>query len=505
MLRPGDVLQSRYEIEAQIGEGGMGRVYRARQSLLGRRLVAVKEIHIEGLTPAEHAASVIEFMREGELLALLCHPNLVGVIDCFEEDDRLFLVMEYVPGRSAEQFLKDYPDGLPPGMVLDWLRQLCTALTYLHTFDPPVIFRDLKPSNVMVDSHGVIRLVDFGIACLSVQEHWEPQGTLGFAPLEQMVDRAARPDPRQDIHALGATTYHLLTGKRPIDPRQRLLYDPLPPPAHLRPSLPTWLSQGVLRMMAVRAEDRFQSAQEVRDWVDRLDQRPRTVPAEQPGLAGDEGPALQVWWTSASGRRSAVRMHTVIHKNVNFETEAVHALDMPRYLYFSRPAAGEVVRVRFRLLRCRVQGSRMTCDAQLLSPPARLIEILEEVVRPDALGVHRFCRAHPRMHVELDATVLDAALGVHTLDLSLGGARVISPQPLAVGQSLTLCLALRHPVLPDLEMLAEARWCRATWGGTYESGLQWLCVDPRSQDILRMYLQEAAHAVHTGPLHASGM
>ncbi|HIQ04232.1 MAG TPA: serine/threonine protein kinase, partial [Anaerolineae bacterium] len=150
MLTPGSVLQSRYRIVKTLGVGGMGAVYLALDKRLADREVAVKEmIPDPNASLAEQTQAQQQFQREASLLASLDHPNLPKVYDYFSEGGKHYLVMDYVDGETLEDILKRTPGYLPESQVLDWAAQLCDVLTYLHTRQPPVIFRDLKPGNIM--------------------------------------------------------------------------------------------------------------------------------------------------------------------------------------------------------------------------------------------------------------------------------------------------------------------------------------------------------------------
>ena len=158
------VLGNRYKILEIVGRGGMGTVYRARDTRLDST-VAVKEMTERELPPDERVAAVRQFEREAKLLGQLSHPNLPRVTDYFVEDDRCYLVMEYVDGETLESMLQTEPGSpLPLEQVIEWGVELADTLAYLHSQTPPIVFRDLKPANVMISSDGTVRLIDFGIA-----------------------------------------------------------------------------------------------------------------------------------------------------------------------------------------------------------------------------------------------------------------------------------------------------------------------------------------------------
>jgi serine/threonine-protein kinase len=271
MLRAGALLNGRYVIERVLARGGMSVVYRATMPSLGGRPVAVKEMLMPSLEPHLRRRAVEQFQREAQMLALLDHPNLVEVIDYFEEDDSQYLVMSYIDGETLEQWLRDNGTG-EVARVVQWLGDLCDVLCYLHAQSPPILFRDLKPASVMVDHHGRLRLIDFGIAqALDIEPGTivKLAGTPGYAPLEQL--HGVSTDPRSDIYALGATAYTLLTGTVP--PAAAALEsggETLVRPRELNPKVPPALDHLVHQMMSLRINDRPESANEVRTRVQQL-------------------------------------------------------------------------------------------------------------------------------------------------------------------------------------------------------------------------------------------
>ena len=211
------LLKERYRILEQVGRGGFGAVYKAADTLFGYRPVAVKEMGQSHLSPQEMASAIEAFKGEAHLLAGLQHPNIPAIYDYFGEAGRWYLVMDFIEGETLEEHLrKSRGRYLPVEKVLDVGIQLCTVLGYLHTRQPPIIFRDLKPANILLTSSGRNYLIDFGIA-----RHFKPGqsrdttafGSPGYAPPEQYGK--AQTTPRADIYALGATLHQLLTGDDP--------------------------------------------------------------------------------------------------------------------------------------------------------------------------------------------------------------------------------------------------------------------------------------------------
>src|SRR6202022_1240203 len=205
-LTSGVILQNRYEIERLLGGGGMGMVCRAPHQPLANRPCAIKEMVDHFIDPQQRIEANEYFAREADTLAQLKHNAIPAISDRFDDQNRHYLVMEYVEGRDLEQELAARGGPLPEGLVIDIARQLCDVLAYLHGLTPPIVYRDMKPSNVMLTSRGRVVLVDFGIARLfKAQRKGTMIGTLGFAPPEQYQGVA---DPRGDIYSLGATLHY---------------------------------------------------------------------------------------------------------------------------------------------------------------------------------------------------------------------------------------------------------------------------------------------------------
>lgn len=211
------LLKQRYRTIATLGQGGMGAVYKAEDTELGNRLVAIKEMSQKGLNQQEANEAVDGFKREALLLAGLMHPNLPRIYDHFAESGRWYLVMDFIEGETLETYLSRHPTGkLPIQDALAIGIQLCTVLDYLHTRKPPIIFRDLKPSNILRTPDGQLYLIDFGIA-----RHFKPGqakdtmafGSPGYAAPEQYG--RTQTTPATDIYSLGAMLHEMLTGEDP--------------------------------------------------------------------------------------------------------------------------------------------------------------------------------------------------------------------------------------------------------------------------------------------------
>lgn len=250
-----------------VGEGGMGAVYRAEDLRLEGRQCAVKEISLE-MEPSESARAQAheQFYREASILARLDHPNLPKVSDYFTEEQREFLVMDFVPGRDLKDLMDEarrQDKVLPEKQVLSWAAQLCDALDYLHSQDPPVLHRDIKPANIKLTPGGTIKLVDFGLVKLLVPDDAttitivQGRGTVLYTPLEQYGGDTGHTDARSDIYSLGATLYHLLTNQPPLDAKQRFLRpQSLVPPRKLALHLSLRTERAVLHALAMHPEQR---------------------------------------------------------------------------------------------------------------------------------------------------------------------------------------------------------------------------------------------------------
>jgi eukaryotic-like serine/threonine-protein kinase len=215
-LQPGIVLVNRYSIQSVVGVGGMGAVYSARDLHFPNvvKRVAVKEMINLARDLVIHDTIVRNFEREANLLATLNHPSIPRIYDYFSQDDRSYLIIEFVEGQDLETILSESQEFLPEIQVVNWAIELCDVISYLHNIKPePIIFRDIKPSNIMVNPQGHILLVDFGIArTFRTGQKGTMIGTEGYSPPEQYKGEAT---PRADIYALGATLHHMLTRRDP--------------------------------------------------------------------------------------------------------------------------------------------------------------------------------------------------------------------------------------------------------------------------------------------------
>jgi len=252
----GEVIHGRYKIETELGTGAMGVVYRVHDEALDCPK-ALKVMVNQGRSSGERQEALARFAQEAKLLALLHHPGLPRVQDFFVASGRHCLVQDFIEGVNLEAYLSlQGRPGLPEQFVKDVTVQILAILDYLHSRTPPVLYRDLKPSNVMMShSDGRIVLIDFGIARRQQVGTGTSIGTDGYAPPEQYIGRA---EPRSDLYALAATMYHLLTGEAPQVPFQ---FEPL---AHRLPGVGSDIADVVHRALNLQPDQRYASAGEMR-------------------------------------------------------------------------------------------------------------------------------------------------------------------------------------------------------------------------------------------------
>jgi serine/threonine-protein kinase len=268
-LAANTVLNGRYEIVRRIGGGGMGAVYLAKDRNLGDAPRAVKEMVESHLDPTQHEKAIGDFKRESLLLTSLEHPSIPTIYDYFYDDtlSRFYLVMKYISGGDLASRMRAAIGGrLDEKTVADWGMQIADVLDYLHSRPKPIIYRDLKPANLMIDGNtGRVMLIDFGIARWVTQQEKgvTAVGTMGYAPPELFSGRV---QPASDIYSLGATMFHLLTGADPQD-NPLLIFDfsKNPRPRQIVPSLSSEMEQILMRCVEYKPEDRFRAAIELRN------------------------------------------------------------------------------------------------------------------------------------------------------------------------------------------------------------------------------------------------
>ncbi|MDQ7823108.1 MAG: serine/threonine-protein kinase [Candidatus Eremiobacteraeota bacterium] len=267
LLSVGAVLSERYEIKKVIGQGGMGAVYLASDKRLPVKQWAVKEMVHQSADTAEKLEIEKLFTEEAHHLATLDHPNLPRVADFLPEGDRKYLIMEYIEGETLEDMIVSARGPLPLEKVINYAMQLADVLSYLHNQKPhPLIFRDLKPSNIMITGNGRVKLIDFGIARIFVsgkQKDTIVLGTPGFAPPEQYGK--SQTDQRSDIFSYGATVYYALSGE---DPAKSPFH--FPPLRNFNPNIPPSIEEVIMKCVNLAPESRFQSMDEVVEGFTKL-------------------------------------------------------------------------------------------------------------------------------------------------------------------------------------------------------------------------------------------
>lgn len=297
-------MRGRYEIWEVLNEGGMSVVYLAMDVALKTR-VAVKELKEHFLSPEDLESASRQFMQEGHILAGLEHAGLPRVADFFEENGRHYLVMDYIQGKTLERILKESTHPMEEEQVIDYAMRILTILHYLHTRKPAVIFRDLKPSNIMLRNDGVLKLIDFGIskrhdAQTGTYTIIKGAGTPGYAPPEQYTSEGPGTDARSDLYALGATLYNMLTKVTPPQATDRWMGTAsLVPPRQRNSRVSPGMDRAVLKLLELKPEKRYASAREVLDVLVAI----KSGEAEQvhEDTSGGEHASVELRFASTTG------------------------------------------------------------------------------------------------------------------------------------------------------------------------------------------------------------
>jgi len=281
MIETGTLLQNRYLIEKQIGAGGMGAVYLAVDQRFNNHLAIKETFH-------KHDELGDAFEREARLLNSLHHPVLPHVSDYFTEAGGHFLVMQFIEGEDLSAILKRQ-GAFPVPYVMGWMKNLLDALDYLHSQESPIIHRDIKPHNLKLSPRGDVILLDFGLAKLNAEDTTGAISVFGYSrtysPLEQIQGTGT--DPRSDIFALGATVYHLLTGKPPIDALARAAAivngksDPLLLASEMNSEIPVGVANVLNSALALNPDQRFVSAKAMRQALEHAVSIDSTQNAEE--------------------------------------------------------------------------------------------------------------------------------------------------------------------------------------------------------------------------------
>lgn len=371
MLAINEVLRGRYRIIKQLGHGGMGAVYEAQDNVFDTT-AALKEILVDLTkitTPKQQQLVRHAFEREAKILAMVKHEAFPHVRDYFIEGDSQYLVMELVDGEDLGSLLEKRQSPFPLANVLYWTDLLLDALDYLHTLNPPIIHRDIKPQNLKLTSRGKIKLLDFGIAKgagggaegqadTTIANQTFVAATLNYSPLEQILrvldptfqevitqrfdekslkvlNQAA--DARSDLYALGATLYHLLTNKLPIDALKRTLEvwggkaDPLEYPSKLNPEIPREIADWIMKAMEIEHDRRFASAIEMHGALQKAleIERGREDQTGQMNLAAEQERLAQERKNFEAERR---RLEENQRKQTTIETQVFQEEEVKRHI-----------------------------------------------------------------------------------------------------------------------------------------------------------------------------
>lgn len=250
-MQIGSVFHGKYKILGQIGKGGMGEVYLAENTSLGTKW-AIKRIY-------KNPNSPINLMAEANLMKNLNHPSIVRIFDIVEDYYNIYIIEDYIEGTSLEKYVNNGQRFDEP-TVIAWGKQICDALHYRHNQNPPIIYRDMKPSNLMIDQNWNVTIIDFGIAREFKEESQGDTvglGTMGYAAPEQ-ISGLSQSDGRTDIYSLGVTIYHLVTGHNPNTPPYEIL-----PIRQIDPTLSTGLEYIIQKCIQKNPDNRYQTVEEL--------------------------------------------------------------------------------------------------------------------------------------------------------------------------------------------------------------------------------------------------
>ena len=291
-LEPGTLLLDRYSIVRRVGGGGMGSVYQARDKRLADRLCAVKEMIELFAEQSQRAKAVDDFKREAEVLAQLEHPSIPTIYDYFIENSKYYLVMRWIGGGDLAEQMRLRGGTVDEAVVTKWAIQICDVLHYIHSQKSPIIYRDLKPANLMLDDrNGRVMLVDFGIARIvrPTEKGVTAIGTMGYAPPELFAGKA---EPRTDIYSLGATMFHMLTGADPQD-NPLLIFDfsKHPRPRQINPKISANMERLLIKSVSHNVTDRPASALDFMHELQEHAAQLSGTPAPKPDFPAPDFPA----------------------------------------------------------------------------------------------------------------------------------------------------------------------------------------------------------------------
>lgn len=256
MLQIGQVIDKKYKILNKIGQGGMSTVYLAMNERANKQW-AIKEIRKDAVADAKVVRQSL--LVEAEMLKELSHPCLPSIVDIIDFEDSILIVMDYIEGNTLSKAIIEY-GAQPQDYVIEWAKQMCDVLEYLHSQTPPIIYRDFKPGNIMLKPNGTIVLIDFGAAREFKNDNYQDTtclGTRGFAAPEQF-EGDGQTDIRTDIYGLGTTIYNLVTGKNPSEPPYEIY-----PIRYWDESLSQGLEKIILKCTQADPDKRYQNCAEV--------------------------------------------------------------------------------------------------------------------------------------------------------------------------------------------------------------------------------------------------
>ena len=265
MLEIGTLVDGKYKILNKVGQGGMSVVYLAMNEKANKQW-AIKEVRKDGVKDFEVVKQSL--VAETDMLKKLSHPSLPSIVDVIEDESTFLIVMDYIQGNPLSRALEEY-GAQPQEYVIEWAKQLCDVLGYLHTRTPAIIYRDMKPANVMLKPDGNVTLIDFGTAREFKEKNLADTtclGTVGYAAPEQFGGMG-QTDARTDIYCLGATLYHLVTGMNPCEPPYEIR-----PIREINPSLSGGLEQIILKCTQRNPQDRYQSCAELMYALEHYDE-----------------------------------------------------------------------------------------------------------------------------------------------------------------------------------------------------------------------------------------
>lgn len=257
MARVGTIIDNKYEILKEVGRGGMSVVYLAMDRRLNKQW-AVKEI-TKIANDKNNEVVVQSLLIEANMMKKLDHPSLPRIVDIIDNGRTIYVIMDYIEGESLDKILKN-GGAQPQELVIEWAKQLCNVLRYLHSQNPPIIYRDMKPANVMLKPEGTLKVIDFGIAREYKEHNLEDTvslGTKGYAAPEQFGGKG-QTDARTDIYCLGVTLYHLITGQNPCEPPYELY-----PIRQWNPTLSSGLEYIIQKCTQLNPMDRYQNCDEL--------------------------------------------------------------------------------------------------------------------------------------------------------------------------------------------------------------------------------------------------